>query len=171
MSAAAVAVDWTRISTKLGLPRETLAALSAFRKRAADARSAHATYSAAQRSVDFERYRSILKNKDVVSEGEKLFKQFKPADYDVKAQLKAIDAFEQKAVSSAKQTAQKIDSELSNLNGTLKNIQDARPFDQLTIDDVAKARPEITQTVENMVKKGKWTVPGYTEKFGNLSAI
>ncbi len=31
------------------------------------------------------------------------------------------------------------------------------------LDDVAKARPEITKAVENMVKKGKWTVPGYTE--------
>jgi hypothetical protein len=31
------------------------------------------------------------------------------------------------------------------------------------LDDVAKARPEITKTVENMVSKGKWTVPGYTE--------
>ena len=38
--------------------------------------------------------------------------------------------------------------------------------DRLTtpqLDDVAKARPEITKTVENMVSKGKWTVPGYTE--------
>lgn len=41
----------------------------------------------------------------------------------------------------------------------------------LQLDDVSKARPEITQAVENMVKKGKWTVPGYVEKFGNLSAI
>lgn len=31
------------------------------------------------------------------------------------------------------------------------------------LDDVAKARPEITKAVENMVAKGKWTVPGYTE--------
>jgi hypothetical protein len=31
------------------------------------------------------------------------------------------------------------------------------------LDDVAKARPEITKAVENMVSKGKWTVPGYTE--------
>jgi hypothetical protein len=33
----------------------------------------------------------------------------------------------------------------------------------LQLDDVAKARPEITKAVENMVSKGKWTVPGYTE--------
>jgi len=33
----------------------------------------------------------------------------------------------------------------------------------IQLDDVAKARPEITKAVENMVAKGKWTVPGYTE--------
>lgn len=78
---------------------ETLAALSAFRKRAADARVAHTTYKNAPKSVDFEHYRSVLKNKDIVAEGEKLFKSFKPVDYDLSAQLKAIEAFEQKAVS------------------------------------------------------------------------
>ncbi|ORY81752.1 hypothetical protein BCR35DRAFT_352264 [Leucosporidium creatinivorum] len=171
MSAAAVVVDWGRITTKLGLHKETLAALSAFRKRAADARLAHSTYSSAPKSIDFEHYRALLKNKDVVAEGEKLFKAFKPVDYDVKAQLKAIDAFEGKAVASAQETATKIEAELGNLNATLKNIEDARPFDQLTLDDVSKARPEITKAVETMVSKGKWTVPGYVEKFGNLSAI
>lgn len=138
--ARSVAVDWSRISTKLGLHRgepaersrrqllnlaryvfvlilnplhsllcvslllETLAALSAFRKRATDARVAHQTYSNAPKSVDFEHYRSVLKNKDIVAEGEKLFKSFKPVDYDLSAQLKAIEAFEQKAVSMTNET-------------------------------------------------------------------
>lgn len=31
------------------------------------------------------------------------------------------------------------------------------------LDDVSKARPEITSAVEAMISKGKWTVPGYTE--------
>lgn len=29
------------------------------------------------------------------------------------------------------------------------------------------ARPEIGRTVDEMVKKGKWTTPGYDEKFGS----
>lgn len=36
-------------------------------------------------------------------------------------------------VSSAKEAASKVESELGNLNSTLKNIEDARPFDQLTV--------------------------------------
>lgn len=39
-----------------------------------------------------------MKNKEIVQEGEKIFKSFKPVDYDVQAQLKAISAFEGKAV-------------------------------------------------------------------------
>ena len=29
------------------------------------------------------------------------------------------------------------------------------------VDEVGKARPEITKATETMIKKGKWTVPGY----------
>jgi hypothetical protein len=36
-------------------------------------------------------------------------------------------------VSSAKEAATKIESELGNLNNTLKNIEDARSFDELTV--------------------------------------
>jgi hypothetical protein len=36
-------------------------------------------------------------------------------------------------VTSAKEAATKVESELGNLNTTLKNIEDARPFDQLTV--------------------------------------
>ncbi|GAA5921654.1 hypothetical protein JCM1841_000896 [Sporobolomyces salmonicolor] len=167
--AAQAVVDWGRITTKLGLGKDTLAQLNAFRNRAAAARAAHAQFKEAKTTVDFEHYRAVLKNKEVVAEGEKLFKSFKPVDYDVQAQLKAIAAFENKAAASAKEAATKVQTELGNLNSTLKNIEDARPFEQLTLDDVAKARPEITKAVETMVSKGKWTVPGYTEKFGNLS--
>ncbi|POV98791.1 hypothetical protein PSTT_14197 [Puccinia striiformis] len=51
------------------------------------------------------------------------------------------------------------------------NIEGARPFDQLTLSDIDKAEPRIAKTVETMVKKGKWTVEGYSEKFGNLSVM
>ena len=68
-------------------------------KRAAEARLQNSQLKSGSHEIDFEHYRRILKNKDVVAEGEKLFKGFKAADYDVGAQLKAIAAFEGKAVS------------------------------------------------------------------------
>jgi hypothetical protein len=46
-------------------------------------------------------------------------------------------------------------------------LTDSAPL--LQLDDVSKARPEITKTVENMVSQGKWTVPGYTESASTLS--
>lgn len=36
-------------------------------------------------------------------------------------------------VTSAQEAATKVEAELANLNSTLKNIEDARPFDQLTV--------------------------------------
>lgn len=70
--------------------------------------------------------------------------------------------------SSAEQTSSKIGEELKQLNATLSDIEDARPFSDLTLHDIAKARPQIPETVDSMVKHGKWTVPGYTEKSVSL---
>ena len=39
------------------------------------------------------------------------------------------------------------------------------------VEEVGQAHPRILETVETMVKKGKWTVPGYKEKFGDLSLM
>lgn len=41
----------------------------------------------------------------------------------------------------------------------------SHPFSSIVahvqIHDVAKARPEVQKTVDTMLKKGKWSVPGY----------
>lgn len=59
----------------------------------------HAALAAQPTSVDLAHYRSVLKNKAVVDEAEKILKEFKPVTYDVSAHIKAIEAFEVKAVS------------------------------------------------------------------------
>ena len=61
------------------------------------------------------------------------FKAFKPATYDVERQIKAIEAFETQAVKSAEETKGKVDGELRDLEKTLKNIETARPFEDLTV--------------------------------------
>ncbi|KAI0069175.1 ATP synthase d subunit [Artomyces pyxidatus] len=169
--AATAAVDFTRIYSTLGLGKETVAALQAFRKRHADAQRISGTLNAQPTTVDLEHYRSILKNKAIVDEAEKILKDFKPVTYDVSAHVKAIETFEAKAVAKAKETEAQIDVELKDLQATLANIEEARPFEDLTVDEVGKAHPRILEAVETMVKKGKWTVPGYKEKFGDLSLM
>lgn len=77
---------------------ETIAALQAFRKRHADAQRIHAQLSSQPATVDLPHYRSILKNKAIVDDAEKLLKEFKPVTYDVNPHLKAIETFEAKAV-------------------------------------------------------------------------
>jgi len=166
---AVAAVDFTRIYSTLGLGKETITALQAFRKRHGEAQRLHAQYASQPTTVDIEHYRSILKNKAIVDDAAKLLKEFKPVTYDVGAHVKAIEAFESTAVIKAKETVEKVDIELKDLQATLANIEDARPFEDLTVEEVGAAHPRITEAVENMIKKGKWTVPGYKEKFGDLS--
>jgi hypothetical protein len=84
-------------------------------------------------SVDFAQYRGLLKNTAVIDEIERQFKSWKPATYDVSRQIKAIEAFEAQAVKSAEETKAVVDQELKDLDKTLKNIEEARPFDQLTV--------------------------------------
>jgi hypothetical protein len=51
----------------------------------------------------------------------------------VNAHIKAIEAFESTAVAKAKETVEKVDLELKDLQATLANIEDARPFEDLTV--------------------------------------
>ncbi|KAK0191304.1 ATP synthase d subunit [Armillaria mellea] len=169
--AATAAVDFARVYSSLGLGKETIASLQAFRKRHSEAQRINAQYVSQPTTVDLAYYRSVLKNQAVVDEAEKILKSFKPVTYDVGAHVNAIESFEAKAVAKAQETEAKIDVELKELQATLANIEEARPFDQLTVSDVGEAHPRLLEVVETMVKKGKWTVPGYKEKFGDLNLM
>ncbi|KAF9036057.1 mitochondrial ATP synthase [Hymenopellis radicata] len=170
-AAAAAAVDFTRLYSTLGLGKETIASLQAFRKRHGEAQRLNAQYASQPTTVDFAHYRSILKNTAVIDDAEKALKDFKPVTYDVGAHIKAIESFEAKALAKAKETEEKIDVELKELQATLANIEEARPFDQLTAMDVGEAHPRLIKVVETMIQKGKWNVPGYKEKFGDLNLM
>ncbi|KAI9837206.1 MAG: ATP synthase d subunit [Sclerophora amabilis] len=130
---AALRIDWTKVTSSLGLKGQTAASLQAFKKRNEDARRKVVALSETPQSVDFGYYRSVLKNTAIVDEIENHMKTFKPVTYDVDRQLKAIDAFEQQAVRNAQETKGKVDAELTDLEKTLKNIEEARPFEDLTV--------------------------------------
>lgn len=130
---AALKIDWVKTTSSLGLRGQTAASLQSFKKRNDEARRKVQLLSEQPQTVDFSRYRSVLKNQAIVDDIENQFKNFKPATYDVARQLKAIDAFESQAVQSAEQTKGKVEAELSNLEKTLKNIETARPFDELSV--------------------------------------
>ena len=121
------------MTTSLGLRGQTAASLQAFKQRNENARRRVQALSEQPTTVDFAHYRSVLKNQAVVAEVERRFKEFKPAAYDVQRQLKAIDAFEVEALRNAQAAKEKVDLELKDLEATLKHIETARPFDELTV--------------------------------------
>ncbi|KAG9236086.1 putative ATP synthase subunit D, mitochondrial [Amylocarpus encephaloides] len=168
---AALKLDWAKVSTSLGLRGQTATSLQAFKKRNEDARRRVQQLSDMPSTVNFSHYRSTLKNQAVIEEIEKHFASFKPATYDVDRQVKAIEAFEVQAVKNAVETKGRVDLELKDLEKTLKNIEEARPFEDLTVDEVAAAEPQIDEKTSQLVSKGRWMVPGYKEKFGDLSIL
>ena len=179
-------IDWANLGTKLGLRGSTANALANFKKRNDDARRRVQVLSDQPQTVDFNYYRQNLKNQDIVAEIEKQVNSFQVKKVDVNRQIKAIEAFEAQAVQSAEETKGKVDAELKDLEATLKNIETARPFEDLTVvcirhgngqaacwgffqpdtnfrtqDEVVAARPDIDERVSQLVSKGRWQVPGY----------
>ncbi|MBE3041898.1 hypothetical protein IMZ48_04810 [Candidatus Bathyarchaeota archaeon] len=130
---SALKLDWAKVTTSLGLRGQTVTSLHAFKKRNDDARRKLQALQDQPTQVDFSQYRSVLKNQAVVDEIEKRFAAFRPATYDVARQIKAIDAFEVEAVKNAEATKDQVNMELQDLNKTLQNIEQARPFEDLTV--------------------------------------
>ncbi|KAI1007008.1 hypothetical protein K3495_g1210 [Podosphaera aphanis] len=168
---AALKLDWAKITSSLGLRGQTAASLQAFKKRNEDARRRVQQLSELPQSVDFSHYRSILKNQAVINDVEKHLATFKPATYDVKRQIKSIEAFEVQAIRNAEETKGRVDLEIRDLEKTLKNIEEARPFEDLTVEEITAARPDIEEKANKIISRGRWSVPGYKEKFGDLSVI
>ncbi|KAI5951385.1 ATP7 [Candida jiufengensis] len=167
---AAKKVNFAGLIKSLGLTGETAASLTAFKKRYDEAKKNYIDLSSQPTEVDFNHYRSILKNTKVIDEVEKAVQGFKPISVDLSKNLKNIDIFEQKAVENAQLTEKSVSKEIAELKATLKDIESSRPFDQLTVDDVAAARPDLDEKVTYMVKRGKWNVPN-SDAFPNLSVM
>ncbi|KAH3900111.1 F1F0 ATP synthase subunit d SCDLUD_003078 [Saccharomycodes ludwigii] len=168
---AANKIEWAKVISSLKLTGKTATELASFRKRNEEARRKLFELKQQPTDVDFSHYRSVLKNGDVVSKIESYFNSYKPVTIETAGQISVIEAFQSKAIENAQETEKVVAKELKDLQETLRNIESARPFDELTVDELAKSKPEIEAKVEEMVKKGKWEVPGYASKFGDLNAM
>lgn len=171
LKSAAPKLDWAKIIQTLGLTGQTAALLTAFKKRHDEAAKSVLELLNQLTEVDFAHYKLVLKNQDIVAKVEAAFKDFKPVTYDVSQQLKTLQEFEATAVKNAEATELVVGDELKELQATLARIQEARPFSELTVDEVAKVYPQIDEKVSHMVKNGQWTVKGYREKFGDLNVM
>ena len=133
-SRSAVAkIDWPRLATALSLTPSTTSALTNFRKRNVDAHTKLNHLKASRTEVDFSHYRSVLKNTAVIDQIEKAAKEFKPVTYDVGSILKGIEGFESEAIQNAQETEKKISEQLVDLEETIKNIEQARAPDDLSV--------------------------------------
>lgn len=93
-----------------------------------------------------------MKNKDVVAEGEKLFKSFKAVDYDLQAQLKAIAAFEAKAV--RRFPLLPLRNGMSGLHQRSEGAQ-GRAVERGALERSDFVRSTWTPTEQNSAKKGQ----------------
>lgn len=90
--------DWTKIYTQLGLGKDTLTALQAFRARHSAAINRNAALRSTIPTIDISQYREILRDQSAVEQVEKVMGNFKPVDYDLSKWNGVVEAFEGKAV-------------------------------------------------------------------------
>ncbi|KAG5459226.1 MAG: ATP synthase D chain, mitochondrial [Olpidium bornovanus] len=130
---AATKVDWQKLLTVVSSINSTTAAqLSAFKKRHDELRRTTKALEDSIPEIDFEYYRRVLKNQDVVKRAESALADFKPVKMALDDQLAVISKFEKKAIEKAEETAKQVEAEVNDLKQTIKNIETARPVDQLT---------------------------------------
>jgi F-type H+-transporting ATPase subunit d len=132
--------EWSKIYSGLGLGKETTSQLQAFRARHTTALNKNSALKSTVPEIDLSHYKSILKDQSAVQNAEKVLREFKPVDYDLSKWNGVVDAFEGKAVAAAKETLAKISKEEGSLKETLSNIQEARPFEDLTVSRVSFSR-------------------------------
>jgi F-type H+-transporting ATPase subunit d len=125
--------DWSKIYTGLGLGKQTITSLQEFRARHTTALNRNSALKATTPEIDLSHYKGLLKDQSAVQNAEKVLREFKAVDYDVTKFNSAVDAFKGKAVEAAKATLKKIETEEGSLKDTLANIQEARPFEDLTV--------------------------------------
>jgi len=68
-------------------------------------------------------------------------------------------------VALAEKTAQKVGVEIQELNQLLQNIETARPIDDLTVEDVVRAKPELLGKVQKMLERQQYGLPAYLDKY------
>lgn len=98
MKSAAAKINWTKLRLCYGLNAATVSSLSEFQKRNSDAWTKVRALQEQVQNIDFNHYRSILKNHTILNEVEKDMKTFKPLKWNTDAQIKIINLFEEKAV-------------------------------------------------------------------------
>lgn len=170
-SSVASKINWAKLIPQLNLTGKTSASLLAFKKRNDEAKATLYELKKKPSAVDWDTYAAKLNNKTIVSKIKGDVASFVPTKVDVTKQLNLISAYETKALSNAKATESLVLKELTDLEKTLDNIESARPFDQLTVDDVVKARPDVEDKVQGMLNNARFEVPGYKEKFGDLTIM
>jgi hypothetical protein len=72
---------------------------------------------------------------------------------------------------NAEETKGKVEVELKQLEKALGDIEGAREWDEITVDEVAKAAPEIDEYTERIVKKGRWMPPGYLVRYDQWNYV
>ena len=90
--------DWTKIYTQLGLGKETVTALQAFRARHSAAMNRNAALKSTIPTIDVSHYRNTLRDHTAIGQVEKVLGDFKPVDYDLSKWNGVVEAFQGKAV-------------------------------------------------------------------------
>ena len=111
--------------------------------------------------IDLSHYRSKLQDAPeyarLLEESESRLKAFAPTKIDVQSQLALLEGERQRKLKEADAYLQRLETELGKLRDQVHKLQNAKPADEMTVDDVYALYPELKERVYNNIKNDNWS--------------
>lgn len=148
-------VDWTKVLSKC--TPESRKMVIEVRSKNEELKRQILETKANAASLDWSRYEGVL-GSAMVQEQQLRQKAFKPATIQVASALSELQSEESKMLGKAKAFLADLEKEIEGAKEALKRAENAKPVEQLTIDDVYEMKPELKTAFDEKMKRDDWYV-------------
>lgn len=114
--------------------------------------------------LDFGVYRQTLPKEmaKIVDESENQFKSYKPPKIDVNSSIKELEQERDLKIKMSQEFIINLESRVDQLKSQLHKLENAKPVDEITVEDVYEMHPELREQVHEAIKNDHWAVSDET---------
>lgn len=159
-SAKQVALNWTKILSKCSpTVRKTILET---RSHHEDLRRQIQEQKQSIPKLDFGLYRQSLPKElwKIVDEAENQFKAYKIPKIDVNSSIKELEAERELKTKLSQEFIINLECKVEKLKEQLKKLENSKPVDEITVEDVYEMHPELREQVHEAIRNDHWAVGG-----------
>ena len=151
-------LNWTKILSKCSPNvRKTLLETRAYHE---DLRRQISEIKQGMPKVDFGVYRQTLPKlmSKIVDEAESQFKAYKPPKIDVKSSINELEQERDLKIRLSQEFIINLESKVDKFKSQLNKLENSKPVDELTVEDVYEMHPEFREQVYEAIRNDHWAV-------------